>query len=306
MATLVVEISGPRVGSTSFRKKLQAFPNVAAFGELFNPTAGPIGLGFPEHLLLPFTEEAKDRGIQMEPNYRALNACIAKDPIGAVDIALAASTKQGFDMVVLKLAPGHLETRNFIEIVRRFRPIGAILYRSPIDQFISREKAFKTKAWKEVDTTELRPIISAKAFLAWRWRQQHHLQMGRYIFERERRPYFVLSYEELYEREADPIQLLRTRFGTVGIALGEADAVADDLPKQDRSKSHADKVANWRDFEKDVENIGGKTKFDTLDLKGNPLRLRAHLFAETTLPWHILRRLAGLAGVSGMPQRGSN
>lgn len=305
MSTLVVEISGPRVGSTSFRKKLQAFPNIAALGEFFNPTAGPIGLGLPEHLLMPFKEKAKEREILVEPTYKSLNAYVKTDPIGAVDIALAASNQQGFKVAILKLAPGHLETPHFTELVRRFQPIGAILHRSPINQYISREKAFQAKAWKEVDTTELRPTISTRAFLSWRWRQQHHLQMGRYILEREGRPYFVLSYEELYERGADPIQLLKTRFENVGIALGEADAAADDLPKQDRSKSRADKVANWRDFEKDLEKIGDKAKLDTLDLKGNPLLLRTHLFAETTLPWNILRRFASIAGVSGMPQRGS-
>ena len=80
----------------------------------------------------------------------------------------------------------------------RYRPVCVRLHRTPIDAFISYEKARMTGTWRSVDTTGLRPRISARDFGFWKWKQQNFYQMAGYLMARNGIAPVDIAYEDFY------------------------------------------------------------------------------------------------------------
>jgi hypothetical protein len=303
MQRLILEISGPRMGSTNLRRHLSAFAKVEALGEFFNPKAGPPE-GPSEDLCQDISAAMAARGLPRPSDPRALGRLAVAHPLDAVSAALDACARRGTPLAVLKLAPGHLPSQAVRRIVQRFHPFGIVLHRAPIDQFISREKALSLRAWEAVDTTALRPDIRPPAFRAWRWRQENHLRMGLHLLRRYGCPHLVFRYEEVYADPARTGETLARAFREAGFDLGARSGRVAELPRQDRARSRADKVGNWAAFEAGLSR-GRSVDLERYDVEGSGLLLDAQMAAERLLPRAMLRGVAKRLRISGMPERGT-
>jgi hypothetical protein len=297
MAQLILEISGPRLGSTTFRRKLEGFGGIMSVGELFNrrPRADP---DHGDALL----EAARRLGHAPGPDAVAMRSWAADSPVEAIAVALEAAREAGRSHAVVKVAPGHLSSPRLAEIVDLYRPVGIVLLRAPIDQYISRQKALSLGAWRSVDTTQMRPRIDAAAFRAARRRQQNHCRMGLYLLRRFECPVAILRYETLYAEGRDPLDVIRETFAGLGVSLPPASSPSDDLARQDRSGDRSEKVSNWADFHAEMARLGALEELDEVDLDFRPALMRAQIAVEAVASRSLLRRVSSWAGMSGMPE----
>ncbi|MEM9795120.1 MAG: hypothetical protein AAF919_01435 [Pseudomonadota bacterium] len=298
MAKLIFELSGPRVGSTAFRYALRGFSRIEALGELLNPRSFE-PYGWEE----AFTAQARKAGHDIEDGIQAMRAFCVANPLEAVEIGLRTFDGLGAEYGVLKLAPGHLGAPLTDALLRRFRPAGIVLRRNPADQYISREKALSLRAWRGVDTTDIKPELEVGAFRAFRRRQQNHYQMGCFLMRRHGLPYRVLDYQELIDARTPLRQRLPDLFASLGMELGAYDDASEQMRKQDKSTARADKVQNWDAFQDALRTQNALHELDMMNLDGATAVLRAQLLGEGLLPRSTLRRLATRVGMSGMPTR---
>jgi hypothetical protein len=294
MQRLILEILGPRMGSTNLSRHLEAFEKVEALGEFFNP-----GYPLPEDLVADVSDAMAAQGLPRAGSRRRQAEIAQAHPLEAVDAAIGVCLERGTPHPVLKLAPGHLSGPDTARLVRRFRPYGIVLHRAPIDQFISRKKALSLRTWRSVDTTAIRPTLDPKAFRAWRWRQENHLRLGTYLLRKHGHSSLIFRYEEIY---ADPTRigdLLARSFGEAGLDLGRRGEV-DELPRQDKAATRDDKVSNWDAFKADM-GTGRTVDMESYDVEGSPLPSNAQLLLERVLPKSTLQGVARQLGLSGMP-----
>jgi hypothetical protein len=296
MPRLILEISGPRLGSTSFRRKLTSFGSFVTFGELFHQGQDAHAENLA-YLRKAYQQNGHNPGTEDIEIRRLARA----NPKNAIDRALDVAKAQGVSFAVIKIAPSHLRANELNEIIRQYDCIGIILVRAPIDQYISRQKALELNVWKNVDTTAIRPTISSKAFRSARRRLQNHFRMAVYLLERWQRTKIVISYEDLYNQENDTMEVLRAALAPLQIPLPKGLVPVDDLRRQDAEKDRSKKVANWDTFIAEIEEQRALTELETFDLHSQPIMMRAQMLAETLLPEDALRWLARKLGVSGMP-----
>jgi hypothetical protein len=296
---LILEISGPRMGSTNLRQHLSAFDRVEALGELFLPD-------FPlaEDLMADVAEAMAARGLRRPADRAALAEVLRADPIEGIEAALDACVRRGTPHPVLKLGMSHLSAPQMDQLIRHFRPFGMVLHRAPIDQFISREKAVSVRTWFRRDTTGIKPRITPASFRGFRARQENHLRMGLHLLRRHGCPHLVFVYEDLYAQPARVHELLARRFEEAGFDLGAHQGWVSEMPRQDNSPSRAGKVENWDVF------LAGMGKGPPVDMEryrieGSSVLMNAQILAERLLPRSALRGLARRIGISGMPERGA-
>ena len=297
MAQLILEISGPRLGSTSFRRKLEGFGGILSVGELYHPKPDA-HCDHVEALL----ESCRRLGHAPGSDGLALRRWAATAPVEAAEVALEAARAAGRPHVVVKAGLGNPGGPGLARVIDVHRPIGLLLLRAPIDQYISRQKALSLGAWRSVDTTEMRPRIDVAAFRAARRRQQNHYRMGLYLLRRAGCPVAILRYEELYAEERDPLEVIRETFAEVGVSLPPATSPTDDLARQDRSRERSEKVANWGDFQAEMARLGALEELDHVDLAFRPSLMRAQLAVERVASRALLRRVSQWTGMSGMPE----
>ncbi len=238
-----MEISGPRLGFTSFRRKLEGFGGILSIGDLFN--AAPNAHCDHNDALL---EAARRMGQAPCPDPMALRRWAGAAPVGAIAVALEAARASGATHVVVKVAPGHLSSPSLARIVDVHRPLGILLLRVPIDQYISRQKAMALKTWRMIDMTAVKPRIDATAFRAARRRQLNQNRMGLYLLQRFGCAVETLRYETLDADGGDPMEILQQTFRRLVVMLVSGGRPAADLTRQDRSAARENKVANWKDF----------------------------------------------------------
>ncbi len=291
MSELIVVVSSARAGSTNLRRVLQAFHQVETFGEAFNPTGGMDQDRIRK--VAPFMGvDASD----IDAARAKLLEAARRDPVAACARFLAYADAAGGGFAEIKALPGHLSAPVFARILRTFRPVGVFLYRSPIDVFISLEKAKALGRFRRVDTTDVRPSIAAKDFLAWKWKQQNHYQMATYFFRKMNLRMLSISYEEMYADPRSPLAYIQARFGEISVDLGAYDEEkASFMTRQDRTSDRAHKVANWDQFYHDVRKYVSDEDLDRYEFDGNRYSLWAQNRIETVMSEKLKRQLAAMA-----------
>lgn len=287
---LVLELSLPRCGTTSLMRLMRGFAHVATYGEVFHPTefwvTGP--------------EARAVFGAEMPPE--ALHDRLRADPVWGLERILGHAAGLGRRYAEFKLFPHHLRTGQIERVVARFRPVGFVMHRAPVDIYISHKKQTVTGAWEGVSTSHIRPELDAREFLRWRWRQQYHLQMGRRILERAGVPIVILSYEELYgPGAAPPEETLAAAFRAAGVELGPFDPGVERLRRQDETADRARKVLNWEAFSGAVERASGRDALERFDVMGRRAVVDILRLMETSVPRGLIRNASRLLRVSAVP-----
>jgi hypothetical protein len=159
-------------------------------------------------------------------------------------------------IVTVKMFPGHGSRKAMeTELLPRADVACALLARRPIDSYISNLKAKTLDAYGSVDTTDLKPALSADDFLGWarvtkRW--YAHVE-GR--LEARGAPYARISYERILEDRPDADTLrdvlaLLAPLGLTGIAVPPTIKGGQ---RQDKERRYRDRIANWYGFKAAVQ-----------------------------------------------------
>ncbi len=244
MSELIIVVSSARAGSTNLRRVLQSFDAVETFGEAFNPTGG-----MDQDRIRLVGEFMGTDPTDIDKARAEMREWMRRDPVRACRKFLEYSDSHGGRFVEFKALPGHLSAPHFEAVLREFRPIGIFLYRTPIDVFISLEKAKTLGRYRRVDTTDVKPEISARGFMTWKFKQQNHYQMAAYLFRKSGLRTLPISYEDMYADTRSPCAYVQDRMKEVGVDLGSyVEDGSQMMNRQDRTSERAQKVANWDAF----------------------------------------------------------
>jgi LPS sulfotransferase NodH len=286
MARLLLLIASPRAGSTNFERLLRSFEGGEAFGEIFHPTGGTSAKNAAAFL----DRRGVEHGGDPSRARAAARAIVRADPVAACGELLEMAAERGAVVAEAKLFAGFLPARTLDAILSRFRPVCVRLHRAPIDAFISYEKARMAGAWRSVDTTGLRPGISARAFGFWKWKQENFYQMAGYLMARNGIAPVDLAYEDLY-RDEDAAGRLGALLAGQGLDIGRRRR-GGALARQDRAQGRAEKVADWEGFLADHRRRAPEAGLSAWRFEGSRAALWGQMQAERVVPREAMRRVA--------------
>lgn len=206
----------------------------------------------------------------------------------------------GKEFVEMKLFSSFLPPPTLSRIVATHDCVGILIWRRPIDTFISLEKARRVNKYGGVDTTEIKPRLDARDFAGWHFKQSNHFQMTRLIFRKAGRPLIEMDYDHLYEQARPPAEVLGEAFREIGVELGEWAGVKSVPKRQDKNRDAAQKVANWDEFVADLGRQGRITLLDRWDLDGSRALLEGQMLVERIVPRRVLAR--ALKGLRVVPR----
>jgi len=264
--TILIVLSQPRSGTTQLAAQLATHSNINFLGEIFHDGQGFMCTwgGTPDFARPIIQGVAKQLGAS-DPDAApcALN-CIRNDPAKTVN--LLARTDFGRPQIFcFKIFPNHVSFAEYKRILRLSRCHVLSLVRSPIDCFISRSKARTIAAFKSVDTTDIKPSIEARAFVKF-WSSRRRFMRANLRTTRELSVRNVLAtYENLYTADAASAEKVASLLKSLNLEGGEHRPVRS-LPRQDRSAGREDKVANWPEFVKQLEDCGDLAMLDDFEL----------------------------------------
>ena len=192
---------------------------------------------------------------------------------------------KGKAYAIFKVFPGHLRRYQLDRIIGRFRPEVLVLLRTPLEAYVSLQKANALKTWMLADTTGLKVALDPDDYVAW-----HDRVSGFYRFAiaaglaRGRHPR-VIHYDAIYKCRLTPREALEALFRQMGVSLG-GEAVKS-LPVQDRGGDVFEAIENLDAFWARVSERGEAHRIYQFDLFGRlpyleyasqsllgPLRLR--------------------------------
>ncbi len=157
-----------------------------------------------------------------------------------------------------KVFQGHLPPKVLAQMIDKYSAIAVT--RRVIDTYISFVKATKTSAWLKLDTTQVKPALDIEDFVSWyEQRQTHYKQCANQYLETYHSKIEVLRYEEFTRgSNAENLAFVCEKISAAtGVVFNRFSAEFDlKFWKQDRNQSVTDKVANWSEFEKQLQQKG--------------------------------------------------
>jgi hypothetical protein len=252
---LICVLSIGRTGSNHLCDILTCIPEIDSRAELFNPKRS---CHMHRHEL---AELARRAGKCFEPSDACAEALetMRRRPRLVLD-CLSSLMPPEKRVLSFKVLMGQLTSRQIErKIIGRPDTVIAFLCRRPVDAFISHRKAMHLQQWRDTDTTDVKIEIDAQYFVKW-WRKRAawHIRMEAECWYR-RKPFHHLTYED--DVAGPPAEAAR-RFCAILARHGLADlAFPDDsrisgAERQDRTPSVAERVSNWREFQRGLEAMG--------------------------------------------------
>ena len=257
--TLVV-LSFNRSGSNYLSDLLAALPFVASQTEVFNPRAVQVHsfqdsaatirdrlrhLAAHLGVVLPDTDDP--RTLMAHP---PLVAAAHADPLATIT-GLAAHNAR--PLSALKIFPHHLPPATVEGLLHDPRVIPCALLRNPLDTFISMEKRGQTGAFRGVDTTALRPVLSPRKYRRFLKGRVPWLDL---IRSHEDHLHLALSYEALMALPGDTARATALRRHLAAHDDGAPLLPIRPAPPQDRAATWSDKIANAADFARGCADLG--------------------------------------------------
>lgn len=257
--TLVV-LSFNRSGSNYLSDLFAALPFVASQTEVFNPRAVQVH-SFQDsadtirarlhhlaaHLGVPLPDSTDARVWMSHP---PLVAAAHADPLGTIACLAARNARP---LSALKIFPHHLPPAMVEGLLDDPRILPCALLRKPLDTFISMEKRGLSGAFRGVDTTALRPVISPRKYRRFLRGRVPWLDLMR---RHEARLRLALSYEALMALQDDTARASALRRPLADFDTGAPLAPIRPAPPQDRATAWADKIANAEDFAQGCADLG--------------------------------------------------
>jgi hypothetical protein len=236
----------PRTGSSHVNALLQNCPQFIAKFELFHPTSSP-KLSGRELDALRVRSGGAVRDVESFVAWRRSH------PAATLEAMLASTARD----VVFKVFPGQVPWPLLTsEILSRGDVAFAILKRRPIESFISGLKAKEVKIYSKVDTTGIRPALSAKVFVDWAQRTRDWYARTRDELRARGIDYARISYERHIEGRTDKDALgeILKLLAPLGWADIPLPAATQGRNRQDQTARYQDRVANWDAFAEEMQS----------------------------------------------------
>lgn len=232
----------PRTGSSFLEILLTNCEGIVTCGEPFNRPRSP------EPLSAKRTEELRlltNLEISDEVSWHQWKIA---NPGRMLDFE---QSKNRNRLVTFKIFPLHL-SNDLIDrdIFSRADVCYIVLRRRPIEGFISDQKAAALKAWRSINTTDIKPVLHPQKFVEWaKYYHNWYDWLSRRLAENHA-PVVELSYER-HLRTQDPSQAISNVLNAIeSLGLGKL-SYAPKYPlleRQDLEENYQARCANWDDF----------------------------------------------------------
>lgn len=244
----------PRTGSSHVNKLLKSFPQVNAKSELYHPQQMPN--------LSPREEaEFEKRGAPVG-DAEAFNPWRKQHPVETLEAIYEGGRRR---IVAFKVFANHLKRPTLTsEFFSRDDMGFVILKRRPIECFISGMKARKAGRFTKVDTTAIKPELSAERFLEWARRMRMWYRWADEELEARGKPYGVISYERHLDGKTgeESMAYLLPMLKSLGFATLTMPHEVIEGERQDQEPRYQDRVANWAAFEDALREGGHERLLD--------------------------------------------
>jgi hypothetical protein len=264
---LFLLVSDRRSGTNNLGYMLGQYPEVLSAGEIFHPATSYGGFAYFEAFLGHL--EARiglEPGLAQDARDRAVSAWTHANPIEAVETLLDFAALNGKTCTIFKVFPGHLRAWQLDRIVGRFRPEVLLLLRTPLEAYVSLQKANALRTWVLADTTGMRVRLDAADFAAWHARTSGFYRFAIFAALARGLQPRIVHYDALYKARAAPQEVVETVFRQMGVPL-QAEAVQN-LKVQDRGGSVLDSIENFDAFEAALGRAGKAHAVYQFDLFG--------------------------------------
>ena len=258
-ATSIAWISLPRTGTNYLCELLHNHHRIESHYEIFHKHKFYARVEDRNKIVALINQQYSQRfGSYQDPN---LIEWIHNNPHSLLAILKRISTKKYFSF---KIFPGQLNQKLVAEAIINDHSIKKILVkRNLLDVYVSRGIAINSKKWGHTNTSKIKLEIDFNEFIKWfNWDNQWYKLFENGITSTGQ-GFSVITYRGIHSQESDRdkfiylINFLRT----VGINLelqSVVENMQNDVPykKQDRRSNIADKILNYREFEKRTLDAG--------------------------------------------------
>jgi hypothetical protein len=237
----------PRTGSSYLTQLLKCCPEFNVHAELFHKNSVGLKPGERSALLKAAGGEATDE--------QSLNVWRRRNPGKVLDALLHSS---GERPLFFKLFGGHLSKAQVAaEILSRDDVRYVLLWRRPIESFISSRKASHYGVHGRVDTTTLKPTIVDQDFVNWALRYNRWYDWTARELRARGLPTMEIVYETQLKNAESHVALAGILDGLVALGLPKV-ALPEELlssERQDREPDYRARVANWAEFEREILSV---------------------------------------------------
>jgi hypothetical protein len=264
---LFLLVSDRRSGTNNLGYMLGQYPEVLAAGEIFHSRTSFGGFEHFEAFLGHLGARiGLEPGLAPAARDRAVVAWTHAHPIATVEALLDFAGSKGRTCTIFKIFPGHLRAWQLDRIVGRFRPEVLLLLRTPLEAYVSLQKANALKTWMLADTTGMRVRLDAADFAAWHGRASSFYRFAITSSLTHGLQPRIVHYDAFYKARAAPQQVVETIFRQMGVPL-RAEAVKN-LKVQDRGGSVLASIENFEAFQAALDRAGKAHSVYQFDLFG--------------------------------------
>lgn len=277
-ARFLLWLGVPRSGSNYLSDLLHGFDGIVSFREVFQGAGVHVYNAHTtfQDALIALTAIGRAYGIETgDIRHPELGKRVRDDPGPALDSLRASPLCDPDTVVSFKVFPGQLAIDRLERLMARddVRPV--LFLRDPLDSYISLAKAKAVGQWINVDTTAVRPELSAEDYARWLRKRADWFD---HLAPSAHRIAGCLRYEDLIARGPDEAPAILDRaLSRAGISTGayRRPAAGPGLRRQDRADRSENKVANWPAFREACEKLGvtlgaDRIPFDCRDLADRP------------------------------------
>lgn len=232
----------PRSGTNFFCECLDAFPEVTAYFELFNP-AGAFGIG-PQ--VLPVVAErlgVNDPSSHKDPRFAQ---AFREDPARSLRMLAEASRSTGVSTISYKIFPRQMSDEALGQLMQDDRRHVLFITRRRLDVFVSYLKARESGSWVRGSTADVLPAVNVDEFLSWARETDEWYAAGLDLARRYSKKIVIARYESDIDRpKPEVVRRASHALSQFGVHVTvPVEATGQRFRRQDKRKRPFKKIAN--------------------------------------------------------------
>ena len=257
---IIAWIAIPRTGTNFLCSLLNHHPLITSYYEIFHPLKFYAGFhNNPEAIIKHMNQQYLLNFSDTEDTN--LIKWIHDNPTQLINILTDLSSEK---YISFKLFPNHLKDSQIKLAIIKNKNIKKILVkRNLLDAYTSHEIALKTNQWNNFNTSEIHISLSVEKFAKWiKWAKQWYdfFENSSYLKKNE---YFIINYEDIHAHKTNTDKLIYVDnfLKSIGIKIKQNYQIPNIdslkmMKKQDTRKNLAEKITNYQEFTKELENRG--------------------------------------------------
>jgi LPS sulfotransferase NodH len=261
LAKPLVILASERTGTNYLCELLSHHPQIAAYYEIFSNVAVMMTdeevKALCELQKWPFTYRSDPQLVKrFKGNSHQIIKLIGSELSGSKETGKEETGKR--KILSFKVFQDHLPHTALAQMIDDYSAIA--ITRRVIDSYVSFIKATETSAWLKLDTTQVKPTLYIEDFVDWyHQRQTYYKQCADRYLKAHHSKIEVLRYEEFTRgSNSENLAFICQKISAAtGIVLDHSSAEFDlKFWKQDKNQSVTEKVANWSEFEEQLQQKG--------------------------------------------------